>query len=183
MPTPPPLPHQPAPPQKKGGCFRAFLIAAGLVFAVIVLAGIIGTLLRPTSESTSPTAVASSSTAAVPAMMPEGRTISWREVDSIYNLRSKNTDLQKNEEWKRFKGRRVTWSGAVSSISDGWTGLTLQVKMNPDTFTSDLLIRLKKTEKSKALRLHQGDRVTFTGTLRDWGTLMPITLDDGEILE
>lgn len=84
---------------------------------------------------------------------------------------------------EEFKGRRVTWSGTVSSISDGWTGLTLQVKMNPDTFTSDLLIRLKRSEKSKALRLHQGERVTFTGTLRSWGTLLPITLDEGEIID
>jgi len=54
--------------------------------------------------------------------------------------------------------------------------------MNPDTFTSDLLIRLKKSEKSKAAQFHQGDTIRFTGILRNWGSLMPITLDDGEII-
>jgi hypothetical protein len=110
--------------------------------------------------------------------------ISWREVDSIYNLRSNKTDLQKDEEWKRFKGQRVTWSGKVSAVSDGWfSGFTMQVKMNPDTLTSDLLIRLKESEKLKAIQLHEGDRVRFTGILNDWGSLLPITIHEGEIIQ
>ena len=138
--------------------------------------------IRPTVTAISKTNVSEAQPTAVLAT-PEGPRISWREVDSIYNLESNNTDLQKDEEWKRFKGKQVTWAGSVSSISDGWTGLTLQVKMNPDTFTSDLLIWLKKSEKSKAVRLHEGDEVRFTGILREWGSLVPITLDDGEIIQ
>jgi hypothetical protein len=114
---------------------------------------------------------------------PEERVIAWREVDSIYNLKSHNTDLQKEEEWKHFQGKQVYWSGTVTSVSEGWTGFTLQVKMNPDTFTSDLLIKLKKSERPKALRLRKGERVTFSGKLENWGTLLPITLTEGEITE
>src|SRR5438874_1939499 len=155
MTTPRPLPQQPA-PQKKRGCLRAFLIVVGLVFGLIIDLAIIGTLVHP-SGSQSGSSVSQSN---VPlAATPEERPISWREIDSMYNLRSKNTDLQKDEAWKHYKGKRVTWSGQVTSVSDGWTGLTLQVKMNPETFTSDLLIKLKKAEKSKAAQLHQGDQV------------------------
>lgn len=112
----------------------------------------------------------------------EQNPISWSEIDQIYNIRNESTDLQKREAWKRFKGKKVVWSGTVSEISDGFTGLTLQVKMNSDTLTSDVLIRLKKSQRDKALQLRQGGYVEFTGRLDDWGSIMPITIDDGEIL-
>lgn len=108
--------------------------------------------------------------------------ITWSEVDKIYNIRSQTTDLQKEEAWKRFKGKKVTWSGQVSEITDGFTGLTLQVKMNSNTLISDVKIHLKKSARDKALQLRQGDYVKFTGHLDDWGSIMPITIDDGEIL-
>ena len=162
---------------------RVFLILVGVFVGLFILLAIIGALVSPSGTQPTSSTSTSSSTPAELASTPEGPPISWREVDSIYNLKSNNTDLQKDEEWKRFKGKRVAWSGVVSAVSDGWTGLTLQVKMNPDTFTSDLLINLNKDEKSKAARLHKGDRVRFRGTLKSWGSLLPITLDDGEILE
>ena len=108
--------------------------------------------------------------------------ISWSEIDRIYNIRNEATDLQKREAWKRFEGKKVEWSGTVSEISDGFTGLTLQVKMNNNTLTSDVLIRLKKSQRDKALQLRQGGYVEFTGRLDDWGSIMAITIDDGEIL-
>ena len=166
---------------------RTLGIALGIfVAAFIVLAIIVGPSKQPTSPtSTGPDAA--SPTTAIATLTPEPTVapapISWREVDSIYNLRSNNTDLQKDEEWKRFKGKRVIWSGIVSEISEGWAGLTLQVKMNRSTLTSDLLIDLKPDQKAKAARLHQGERVRFSGMLDSWGSLMPITLTDGEIIE
>lgn len=108
--------------------------------------------------------------------------ITWREIDNIYNLKHDSTEIQKAEAWKRYKGKKVIWSGVVVEVSDGFAGLTLQVRMNSDTFTSDVLIRLKRSERDKALQLRQGREVKFSGYLDDWGTLMPITLDDGEIL-
>ncbi len=182
-PTPPPLPQQPAPQPKKGGCLRVFLIVVGVFVGLFILLAIIGALVSPSHTQSTSSASSGTSTPAEVAPTPEGPPISWREVDSIYNLRGNNTDLQKDEEWKRFKGKRVVWSGAVSAVSDGWTGLTLQVKMNRNTFTSDLLIHLNKDQKPRAAKLHQGDRVRFSGTLESWGSLMPITLDDGEIVE
>ena len=109
--------------------------------------------------------------------------ISWSEVDQIYNLKGKSTDLKKEEEWKRFKGKKVQWTGTVSAISETFGTLSLQIKMNPSTFTSDLIISLKEDQRSKAINYSEGDRVTFTGILKDWGTLTPISLSDGEIIE
>jgi cold shock CspA family protein len=56
------------------------------------------------------------------------------------------------------------------------------VKLNPSTLTSDVLVSLKDTSRSDAIKLKEGDRVTFEGTFDDWGSLMPVTLDHGIII-
>ena len=106
--------------------------------------------------------------------------ITFAELDKIYSVSSKRTDLQKDEYWKQYKGKVIKWKGEVTSVSKGFLGnLSLQIKMKPSTFTSDLLISLKKDQTSKALKISKGETVSFTGTLNRWGAIMPITLTDG----
>ena len=107
--------------------------------------------------------------------------ISWQTVDAIYSLSSKETDLGKDEKWKAFAGRRVRWTGAVAEVSKSLGSLTLQVKMNPETFSSDLIVYLDDNQYTRALTLKNGDPVTFTGILDRWGTLLPIALKNGQI--
>ncbi len=107
--------------------------------------------------------------------------ITWEEIDNIYNIKSKSTELQKKEYWKNYEGKKVKWSGTVTSVAETFGTLSLQVKLNPGTFTSDVLVRLKETERKNGVRLKKGDLVTFVGILDDWGTIMPVTLDHGEI--
>ena len=107
--------------------------------------------------------------------------IAWSAVDAIYNLNSKETDLSKDAKWPKFSGKKVRWTGAVVEVSESLGSLTLQVKMNPDTLTSDLIVTLDDSQRSKALLLKQGDSVTFVGILDSWGSILPITLTDGLI--
>jgi hypothetical protein len=173
-----PLPS-PAPSPRKRGCLRAFLVIVGILVFFYIVGSIFGPSGSTPSSSPTPSEVSSP---AAPEATPKASSISWSEVDAIYNLRSGQTDLQKDEQWKRFKGQRIMWSGKVSEISDGWTGLTLQVKMNPHTLTFDVLVRLKKSEKEKAARLRKGAHVAFSGTLDTWGSLLPVTLKDGALV-
>ena len=106
----------------------------------------------------------------------------WSEVDAIYRLGSGYSDLQKNEAWKKYKGQRVEWKGQVASVSEVFGSLCLQIKMNPDTLTSDLLITLKDDQRGHALSVKEGQTISFRGVLDDWGTVMPITLRDGQVL-
>lgn len=119
-----------------------------------------------------------------PSVKPEPpvSNISWSTINSIYNLKYKKTDLQKDERWKEFKGQKVQWTGTVASVAESFGTLTLQVKMNPSTFTSDLLIQLKDSERSRAMLFNKGDSITFTGILDSWGSILPITLKDGQIV-
>lgn len=157
------------------GCFMVLMIISGASDKKNR-----GELLKQSSSQSSQSASTISSQPNP--VMEEQNPISWNEIDEIYNIENGSTDLQKQEAWKRFKGKNVVWSGTVSEISDGFTGLTLQVKMNSDTLTSDVLIRLKKSQHDKALQLRQDSHVQFSGRLDDWGTIMPITINDGEIL-
>ena len=130
----------------------------------------------------SPPPVSSSHSSQSQASYEPLSSISWSEIDTIYGLSSKLTDLQKDEVWKKYQGKRVQWSGEVVDISQGFFGgLSLSIRMNRSTFTYDLSISLKSDQRDRALRYKVGDRVTFKGTLRSWGTLLPITLDNGEV--
>ena len=155
---------------------KLFSMPVRIILSVL---GLFITIGMFSSDSSRSTASSDSSTSAPAAAKVDP--ISWDEIDDIYDLKHKETDLRKKEIWKRYKGKRVSWDGTVTSISDGFGGLTLQVKMDRDTLISDLLIRLKKSEREKALQLKQGDPVSFTGRLDDWGSIMPITLDQGEL--
>jgi hypothetical protein len=106
---------------------------------------------------------------------------SWEAINAFYNSRT-ITNLRKDERIKQDRGKIVTWSGEVSSVGTGFFGkLVLQVKMNEKTITSDVVVGLKDSEKDAAMRLSEGDNVTFSGKLQDWGHFMGITLSDGEI--
>ena len=107
--------------------------------------------------------------------------VSWEEIDRVYNVRSSSTELQKKERWKNYEGRKVRWTGTVSSVGETLGSMSLQLKLNPGTLTSDVLVRLKPTQRDRALQLSEGAVVTVVGVLDDWGTLLPVTLDHGVI--
>lgn len=110
--------------------------------------------------------------------------VTWHEINAIYSLSSGATDLRKDEEWKNYKGKIVKWTGRVEDIKKGFFGgVSLLVKMNPRTMTFDLSIDLKSDQATKAANLRKGETITFKAVLDSWGTLMPITLNDGEIVQ
>jgi hypothetical protein len=169
------------PPQQAdvGGC----LVILAVIALVAVFGGLYVWYSSPSSAPSAPVAQPAAASPSVSAPSPDVplSSISWSEIDAIYNLKNKYTDLQKDESWKQYKGKKIRWSGTVSSVADSFGSLSLQVKMNPDTFTSDVLVTLKESQKSKALTLKEGDFVTFTGILDRWGSILPITLNEGEI--
>jgi hypothetical protein len=154
-----------------------------LAFAFAVFGGLYVWYDSHSSAPSAPAAQPAPASQAVPAPPQDVplSSVTWSEIDAIYNLKSQYTDLQKDEYWKQYKGKKVRWSGTVSSVSDSFGSLSLQAKMNPDTFTSDVLVNLKDSQRSKALTLKQGDSVTFTAILDRWGSMLDVTLSDGEI--
>ena len=109
--------------------------------------------------------------------------IPWKELDLIYSAKSKATDIVKNEKWKSYRGKRVRWAGIVGEIQKEMLGesLLLSVKMNNNSFMSDLVITLRSDQVNKAFKLAKDDRVFFETTLKEWGTILPVVGEDGVI--
>ena len=167
--------------EKKGG---GFMKGCLIVAAVIVVLGIVGFGGCAVLFGTAAKQLADEQKAEVERIrIAPISDVTWEEIDKIYNLKSDFTELQKREHWKNYKGKKVKWSGKVSSVSETFGTLTLRVKLNPSTLTSDVLVKLKESERQDAMKLSEGDLVTFVGILNDWGSFMPVTLDHGEVTE
>lgn len=190
--TPPPPPG----PAKKGITTPiALLIAFGGMVALCAVVGGIGALLdkgnrntTTTSATTVPTATAqdktlTSSTVPPTPAKPAVSAVTWKEYDAIFNVRSKTTDMQKEQAWKNYKDRRVLWTGEVQEVTKGsFGGITLGIKMNPDTLIRDLTIDLKKDQEARAGQLTKGQKISFEGTLTMYGgAILPTQMSDGEI--
>ena len=185
-------PIKQTPPKKNNLLKSCLTIIGALVIGWIALITIVSILIAASPEKTKSSTVTTQSSPPTntvisdPISVPikpsiEISNISWDEISTIYGLNSNYTDIQKDEHWKKYKGRYIKWNGTVSEISKNWGTYTLQVKMNPDTIGADLIIYLKDTQKDKALSLSVGQSVTFIGEMDEWGTLLPITLRDGEL--
>jgi len=167
-------------------------ILGGLI-GLCVLLGIIGSFMdtnkgnQSTVATTNPTnRTAVSSLATPPAPVAAKETISnlmWTTYDSVYNTKSNSTDIQKEAAWKEFEGKTVAWQGTVSEVTEGtFGGLVLNIKMNSETLTSDIALTLKDSEKSKAMNLTKGKKISFVGKLKTYGgAFLPLSMDEGEI--
>lgn len=151
------------------GCLKKILMGVG----VLVVLAVIVAVVTGRGASTNQQAAAN-----VPIS-----DINFSELDEVYQAGSKYTDIQKEETWKKYDGKKVKWTGTIADISETFGTLQLKVKMKEDTFTFDLAINMKDDQKEKALKLNVGDSVVFTGILDEWGTIIPITLSDGEITQ
>lgn len=109
------------------------------------------------------------------------KVITWKEIQAVYGLESKATELKKDELWKGYQGKWVEWQGEVVEVSKTFGILQVQVKMEAETFTSDVIVQIPADQENKALMLDAGDAVKFAGSLQSWGTLTPITLENGRI--
>ncbi len=127
------------------------------------------------SQNSSP----SSNSATAPAVS----SITWADYDKIYGVKSKTTDMQKEQSWKDFLGKRVAWSGEVAEVSNGaFGGLQVSIKMDKATLVSDISLELKKEYEDAASKLAKGSKISFAGTLKSYGgTFLPATLSDGEL--
>lgn len=135
------------------------------------------------SKQTAPKNEATAPKAETPAPAEVVSNIKWEDYNKIYNTKSTATDMQKDAQWKDFEGQTVFWKGTVSDVSEGVLGgLNLTVKMDANTLTSDVLLSLKDDQKSKAMNLTKGSKVSFTGKMKSYGgAFLPLTIDNGEI--
>ena len=107
--------------------------------------------------------------------------ITFEEVDQKFGIGSKWTDLRKEEEWKKYKGKCVEWKGELSHLEQGWFGgLSVGFKHLPFTLTFDVLVSAPRSEKDNLMKWEKGTSYTYKATLKDYaGVILPITADWG----
>lgn len=137
----------------------------------------------PTNRTTVPNSTTLTTTTASVAPKEIIDPMKWSEYDNIYNTRSTTTDMQKDAFWKLYEGKRVAWQGTVADVREGtFGGLVLNIKMNSETLTNDIALTLKDSEKSKAMSLSKGKKISFVGKLKTaGGAILPLQMDEGEI--
>lgn len=109
--------------------------------------------------------------------------LSWKEIDAVYSLQSKTTDIIKDEKWKAYKGKRVRWTGTVAEVQkDVFGKYQILVKMRKSSFMPDVVLSPKKDQVDAMFKLSKEDSITFDATLEKWGSLLPITAVEGVIV-
>jgi hypothetical protein len=188
----------PPAPVKKNKLLLPLAIFGGVV-GLCALCGIVGGIgnlvdknkgnqasVVSTSQTNSATTSNPTSTTNTAAPVAPKNTIDpmkWSEYDNVYNTRSNSTDMQKDALWKSFEGKTVAWQGTVAEVKEGtFGGLVLNIKMNSETLTNDIALTLKESEKSKAMSLTKGKKISFVGELKTYGgAFLPLQMDEGEI--
>jgi predicted nucleic acid-binding Zn ribbon protein len=79
------------------------------------------------------------------------------------------TDLQRKDLWERYGGKQVQWTGELESVSTDWEGLAAYF-LNPLDFArTEVLAVFEESQRASLLELSEGDLVTYTGVLADFG--------------
>ena len=108
--------------------------------------------------------------------------ISFEELDKQFGRESKLSRSEKNELWKKYKGKYVRWNGVVSYKGMGrvdWNrvGVSRQHNKNAEV---EILFDWRRFEK--VMQVYVGSQIQYTGKLVSRSGLnAPYRLDDGNI--
>ena len=88
------------------------------------------------------------------------------------------TDLQKEEEFKKYKGKSLKSLGLVKEIDTVMLSDSLVVRIfNPENqYLTGATIYFDESEKSKLLAIEKYDEISFEGEISDYGSLMGIII-------
>lgn len=108
--------------------------------------------------------------------------ITFKEVNDKFGVKSSLTDLQKDKEWAKYEGKCVEWRGELAHLDKKWlfSGFDIGFKHLPNTFTYDVLLSAGKEAEAELLKLRQGTTYTYRATLESYGgAIIPISADMG----
>ena len=107
--------------------------------------------------------------------------VTFAQVNRLFAYDSELTDLQKEEEWKNYRGRCIEWTGEVAYLESGFFGgISIGMKHLNSTLTYDVLIDAPSSQKKELLSWRKGTRHTYRATLVNYGSaLLPILADWG----
>lgn len=109
------------------------------------------------------------------------RGITFEDVVRKFGVGGELTDLQKKDEWEKYRGKCAEGTGELAYVDEGWLGgIRLGFKHSPATLTYDVLVFAPRRARDMALKMEKGRRYEYRATLKDYGgAILPITADWG----
>ena len=107
--------------------------------------------------------------------------ISFWEVDRKFGMDGSLTEIQKDDEWKKYKGQCVEWHGQLVRLDNKlFGGFAVDFKHRQDAITSDVQVSAPGSAKEQ-LKSWQNNRLyTYKATLKKYGgAFLPIEADWG----
>ncbi len=93
-----------------------------------------------------------------------------------------STQLQKESFFdENFKGKYVTWSGTVSTVTESSGSYAVQVVHKSSTLVSDVRVEFRADQKDKLIQLKEGDPITYTAKMTRYGEILGMSAEDGVI--
>lgn len=109
--------------------------------------------------------------------------VKWETLSHYYGMGTNHTDLQKNEHWKYYKGKKIEWKGKVAAVTQIANHYQISIFMSSETLLiPDVYLYIAQEEKDYVLQLREGDTLYFQGILEEWGTTLPFTVKYGKLL-
>ncbi len=106
---------------------------------------------------------------------------SFEDMESIFGKESKLSDEQKDEAWKKYEGKYVSWSGQIvyKNVNVA-TGLRVGMTQKE---RGEVEVKFRLAKKEKVLKFQEGEMVLYTGKLvKRCGSQSPFLLEDGDII-
>jgi|SRR5665647_2669692 len=139
---------------------------------------------KKTSSSDKPVeeTVSTSETTSLSSEEPAKEIVSTSFSDFALYSDSTATSLQKESFFDdNYKGKYVTWSGTVSSVSESYGSYVVQVKHKSSTLVSDVRVKMRDDQKDKLLQLKEGSPITYTAKMTRYGDILGMSAEDGTI--
>lgn len=112
--------------------------------------------------------------------------ISFYKFDSMFGTEGYLTDIQKEEKFEEeFEGKYVQWKCELVNVDESLFGgkYTLQMKCDPRTLASDMMVELRKDQNDKLMDIYKGDRVEFIAKLKSYSAFFGHSAEDGVIVD
>jgi hypothetical protein len=92
--------------------------------------------------------------------------LSIYELDKLF-MEGGLSEVEKEEAWKSYSGKRVTWKGQVQHIRVENGELELGIRHKPHTEKYDVLVIFDSSKLEKVFGIALQEYVTYTGILRE----------------
>jgi len=97
--------------------------------------------------------------------------ISWAEIEPLFGPGSSGPLEKKVRLWKKYRGKKVKWSGTVKSVESRGGKVQVEVEMK-GRYTGAILVGFRKDQSSRVMKYRRGDNITFVAMLDEWGNVI-----------